>query len=86
MQYGVTGGGNDGAVFSRYGSVDRPSRLAAAYSHFPAAVIDTRDLDPRKDFGLLLQLLGCMVCHPLPHTPAAAGGGPDESADSDADE
>jgi hypothetical protein len=30
VQYGVTGGGHDGAVFSRYGSVDRPPRLAAA--------------------------------------------------------
>jgi putative aminopeptidase FrvX len=45
VQYGVTGGGNDGAVFSRYGSVDIPLGSPLRYSHFPAEVIDTRDLD-----------------------------------------
>jgi putative aminopeptidase FrvX len=45
VQYGVTGGGNDGAVFSRYGSVDIPLGLPLRYPHFPAEVIDTRDLD-----------------------------------------
>ncbi len=45
VQYGVTGGGNDGAVFVRYGSVDVPLGWPLRYSHSPAEVIDTRDLD-----------------------------------------
>jgi putative aminopeptidase FrvX len=45
VQYGVTGGGNDGAVFPRYGSVDIPLAWPLRYSHSPGEVIDTRDLD-----------------------------------------
>jgi putative aminopeptidase len=45
VQYGVTGGGNDGAVFTRYGSVDIPLGWPLRYSHSPGEVIDTRDLD-----------------------------------------
>lgn len=45
IQYGVTGGGNDGAVFPRYGSVDIPLSWPLRYSHSPGEVIDTRDLD-----------------------------------------
>ncbi len=45
VQYGVTGGGNDGAVFVRYGSVDIPLGWPLRYSHSPAEVIDTRDMD-----------------------------------------
>ncbi len=45
VQYGVTGGGNDGSVFTRYGSVDIPLGWPLRYSHSPAEVIDTRDLD-----------------------------------------
>jgi putative aminopeptidase FrvX len=45
VQYGVTGGGNDGAVFTRYGSVDIPLGWPLRYSHSPAEVIDTKDLD-----------------------------------------
>ncbi len=45
VQYGVTGGGNDGAVFQRYGSVDIPLGWPLRYSHSPAEVIDTRDVD-----------------------------------------
>jgi putative aminopeptidase len=45
VQYGVTGGGNDGAVFVRYGTVDVPLSWPLRYSHSPAEVIDTRDLD-----------------------------------------
>jgi putative aminopeptidase FrvX len=45
VQYGVTGGGNDGAVFTRYGSVDIPLSWPLRYSHSPGEVIDTRDLD-----------------------------------------
>jgi len=44
-QYGVTGGGNDGAVFTRFGSVDVAMGWPLRYSHSPAEVIDTRDLD-----------------------------------------
>ena len=44
-QYGVTGGGNDGAVFTRYGSVNMPLGWPLRYSHSPGEVIDTRDLD-----------------------------------------
>ncbi len=45
VQYGVTGGGNDGAVFTRYGSVDIPLGWPLRYAHSPGEVIDTRDLD-----------------------------------------
>ena len=45
VQYGVTGGGNDGAVFVRYGAVDVPLGWPLRYSHSPAEVIDTRDYD-----------------------------------------
>jgi putative aminopeptidase FrvX len=44
-QYGVTGGGNDGALFTRYGSVNIPLGWPLRYSHSPGEVIDTRDLD-----------------------------------------
>jgi putative aminopeptidase FrvX len=45
VQYGVTGGGNDGAVFPQYGSVDVALGWPLRYSHSPAEVIDTRDFD-----------------------------------------
>ena len=45
VQYGVTGGGNDGAVFTQYGSVDVALGWPLRYSHSPAEVIDTKDLD-----------------------------------------
>jgi putative aminopeptidase len=45
VQYGVTGGGNDGAVFQRYGSVDIPLGWPLRYSHSPGEVIDARDVD-----------------------------------------
>ncbi|HYL87079.1 MAG TPA: M20/M25/M40 family metallo-hydrolase [Candidatus Angelobacter sp.] len=45
VQYGVTGGGNDGSVFTRYGSVDIPLGWPLRYSHSPGEVIDTRDVD-----------------------------------------
>jgi putative aminopeptidase FrvX len=45
VQYGVTGGGNDGAVFLRHGAVDIPISWPLRYSHSPGEVIDTRDLD-----------------------------------------
>jgi putative aminopeptidase FrvX len=45
IQYGVTGGGNDGAVFVRYGAVNVPLGWPLRYSHSPGEVIDTRDYD-----------------------------------------
>ena len=44
-QYGVTGGGNDGSVFTRYGSVDLAMGWPLRYAHSPAEVIDLEDLD-----------------------------------------
>ncbi len=44
-QYGVTGGGDDGSAFLRYGSVDIALGWPLRYSHSPGEVIDTRDLD-----------------------------------------
>jgi putative aminopeptidase FrvX len=45
IQYGVTGGGNDGSAFVRYGAVDIALGWPLRYSHSPAEVIDTRDVD-----------------------------------------
>jgi putative aminopeptidase FrvX len=45
VQYGVTGGGNDGSVFTRFGSLDVPLAWPLRYAHSPAEVIDTRDLE-----------------------------------------
>jgi putative aminopeptidase FrvX len=45
VQYGVTGGGNDGAAFLLYGSRDVALGWPLRYSHSPAEVIDVRDLD-----------------------------------------
>jgi len=44
VQYGITGGGNDGAAFLRYGSTDVPLAWPLRYSHSPGEVMDTRDL------------------------------------------
>ena len=44
-QYGVTGGGNDGAAFLRYGATDVALGWPLRYSHSAAEVIDTRDVD-----------------------------------------
>jgi putative aminopeptidase len=44
-QLGVTGGGNDGAQFVPSGSVDIALGWPLRYSHSPAEVIDTRDVD-----------------------------------------
>src|ERR1700723_522244 len=45
VQPGVTGGGNDGAMFVPLGSVDIALGWPLRYSHSPAEVIDTRDVD-----------------------------------------
>jgi putative aminopeptidase FrvX len=44
-QYGVTGGGNDGAAFLLYGSTDVASGWPLRYSHSPAEVVDVRDVE-----------------------------------------
>jgi putative aminopeptidase len=45
VQYGVTSGGNDGSAFVRYGSLDIALGWPLRYSHSPAEVIDTHDVD-----------------------------------------
>jgi putative aminopeptidase FrvX len=45
VQYGVTGGGNDGSAFLVYGSTDVALGWPLRYSHSPGEVIDVRDLD-----------------------------------------
>ena len=45
VQFGVTGGGNDGAAFTRYGPVDVALGWPLRYSHSPAELVDTRDVD-----------------------------------------
>jgi putative aminopeptidase FrvX len=45
MQYGITGGGNDGAVFQRYGATDVALSWPLRNSHSPGEVMDLRDLD-----------------------------------------
>lgn len=49
LTIGVTGGGNDGAVLSRYGAIDIPLSWPLRYSHSPVEVIDQRDLDALAD-------------------------------------
>ena len=44
VQFGVTGGGNDGSAFVPYGSIDIALGWPLRYSHSPAEVIDTRDV------------------------------------------
>ncbi|HEY2499697.1 MAG TPA: M20/M25/M40 family metallo-hydrolase [Candidatus Angelobacter sp.] len=45
VQYGVTGGGNDGAAFLLYGAIDIALGWPLRYSHSPAEVIDVRDVE-----------------------------------------
>jgi putative aminopeptidase len=45
VQYGVTGGGNDGSAYLKHGTVDVPIAWPLRYSHSPGEVIDTRDVD-----------------------------------------
>ncbi len=44
-QYGVTGGGNDGAAFLLYGATDVAIGWPLRYSHSPAEVVDVRDVE-----------------------------------------
>ncbi len=45
VQYGVTGGGNDGSAYLRYGATDVALGWAMRYSHSPGEVVDTLDVD-----------------------------------------
>ena len=45
VQYGVTGGGNDGAAFLLYGATDIAMGWPLRYSHSPDEVIDVRDVE-----------------------------------------
>jgi putative aminopeptidase FrvX len=45
VQYGVTGGGNDGSAFVRYGTIDVAMGWPLRYAHSPVEVVDTNDLD-----------------------------------------
>jgi putative aminopeptidase FrvX len=54
VQYGVTGGGNDGAIFQRYGSIDIPLSWPLRYSHSPAELIDLRDLESLTNITVAL--------------------------------
>ena len=44
VQYGVTGGGNDGAAFARYGATDIALSWPLRYAHSPAEVVDMGDV------------------------------------------
>ena len=45
FQFGVTGGGNDGAAFTPYGASDIPLGWAVRYSHSAVEMIDIRDVE-----------------------------------------
>lgn len=45
VQYGITGGGNDGSAFLTYGTTDIALGWPLRFSHSPGEVIDTRDMD-----------------------------------------
>jgi putative aminopeptidase FrvX len=49
VQYGVTGGGNDGAAFVRYGTTDVALSWPLRYAHSPAEVVDMRDVVALSD-------------------------------------
>lgn len=44
-QYGITGGGNDGASFVPFGAIDVAMGWPLRYSHSPGELIDIRDVD-----------------------------------------
>lgn len=56
LQYGATGGGNDGAVFTPRGAVDVPISWPMRNSHTPAEVVDLRDVEALADLVRLLAL------------------------------
>jgi putative aminopeptidase FrvX len=54
LQVGTTNGGNDGSVFTRWGTPDVPVGWPLRYSHSPAEVIDLRDLVALADLTLAI--------------------------------
>ena len=45
VQWGATGGGNDGAAYTRYGTVDVALGWPLVYSHSPVETASTRDVE-----------------------------------------
>lgn len=45
VQYGVTGGGNDGAAYVRYGAIDVALGWPVLFSHSPVELNSTRDVE-----------------------------------------
>ena len=45
VQWGATAGGNDGAVYTRYGTVDVAMGWPMVYSHSPVETVNTKDID-----------------------------------------
>ena len=45
VQYGATGGGNDGAAYTRYGTVDVALGWPMVYSHSPVETASTKDVN-----------------------------------------
>jgi putative aminopeptidase FrvX len=54
VQYGATGGGNDGAAFQRYGAMDVALSWPLRNSHSPAEVMDLRDLEALANITVAL--------------------------------
>lgn len=45
VQWGATSGGNDGAAYTRYGTVDVAMGWPMVYSHSPVETVSTKDID-----------------------------------------
>jgi len=45
VQYGATGGGNDGSAYTRYGTIDVALGWPMVYSHSPVETVSSRDVD-----------------------------------------
>jgi putative aminopeptidase FrvX len=54
VQYGTMNGGNDGAAFVRYGSVDIPIAWPLRYSHSAGEVLDMGDLEALSNIVVVL--------------------------------
>jgi len=54
VQYGLTRGGNDGSVFTEFGTPDLALSWPTVHSHSPVEVINEKDLD---GLGALVRLI-----------------------------
>lgn len=45
VQYGATGGGNDGSAYTRYGTIDVALGWPMVYSHSPVETVSSQDVD-----------------------------------------